>query len=491
MLGPTSRALIQSDRPDQRALVSVYDKTGLVELAAALARRRRRDRLDRLDRGPDRRRRRPGDPGRGAHRLPRVPRRPGEDAAPQVHAGLLADLRLELATCSSSPSSASSRSSSSSATSTRSSRPSPPAPSPDECVEQIDIGGPAMVRAAAKNHANVAVVISPDRYADVLGALAAGGITLAERAAARRRGVRRTPRPTTWRSRPGWARCSRRADDGDRRSRPGSARPGAARRAALRRELAPAAALYAGTGAARHRAGRAAGRQGDVVQQLRRRRRRLARRLRLRPSPAVAIIKHANPCGIAVGADVAEAHRQGPRLRPGLGVRRRDRRQPPGDASRWPSRSRRSSPRWSSPRLRGRRSSCCPRKKNLRLLRLPADDRPDAVEFRADLRRRADADGRPHRRRPATTRPPGRWPPATPRRRDDAGRPRVRLAGVPRGEVQRDPARARRRIGRRRHGPGQPGRLVPARRRARRRPGRRLGGRVRRVLPVRRRARRC
>ena len=32
---------------------------------------------------------------------------------------------------------------------------------PDECVEQIDIGGPAMVRSAAKNHASVAVVTSP------------------------------------------------------------------------------------------------------------------------------------------------------------------------------------------------------------------------------------------------------------------------------------------------------------------------------------------
>ncbi|MCW2792564.1 MAG: purH, partial [Nocardioides sp.] len=52
---------------------------------------------------------------------------------------------------------------------------------PDECVEQIDIGGPSMVRAAAKNHPSVAIVTSPDRYADVLAATAAGGFTLAER----------------------------------------------------------------------------------------------------------------------------------------------------------------------------------------------------------------------------------------------------------------------------------------------------------------------
>ena len=61
--------------------------------------------------------------------------------------------------------------------------------------------------------------------------------------------------------------------------------------------------------------------------------------------PAVAIIKHANPCGIAVGG----RHRGGPparpRVRPGVGVRRRDRRQPPGVASRWPSRWPRCSPR--------------------------------------------------------------------------------------------------------------------------------------------------
>ena len=45
-------------------------------------------------------------------------------------------------------------------------------------VEQIDIGGPAMVRAAAKNFANVAVVTAPDAYPVVLEAIAAGGTSL-------------------------------------------------------------------------------------------------------------------------------------------------------------------------------------------------------------------------------------------------------------------------------------------------------------------------
>ncbi|AKA96246.1 bifunctional phosphoribosylaminoimidazolecarboxamide formyltransferase/IMP cyclohydrolase [Corynebacterium ulcerans] len=51
----------------------------------------------------------------------------------------------------------------------------------DACVEQIDIGGPSMVRAAAKNHPSVAVVVSPERYAAVAEAIRAGGFTRAER----------------------------------------------------------------------------------------------------------------------------------------------------------------------------------------------------------------------------------------------------------------------------------------------------------------------
>ena len=52
---------------------------------------------------------------------------------------------------------------------------------PDECIEQIDIGGPSMVRAAAKNHASVAVIVDPSRYGDVLDAVTAGGFTIEQR----------------------------------------------------------------------------------------------------------------------------------------------------------------------------------------------------------------------------------------------------------------------------------------------------------------------
>jgi phosphoribosylaminoimidazolecarboxamide formyltransferase / IMP cyclohydrolase len=45
----------------------------------------------------------------------------------------------------------------------------------DDCIENIDIGGPAMIRAAAKNHAAVTVVVDPDDYDSVLAAMAANG----------------------------------------------------------------------------------------------------------------------------------------------------------------------------------------------------------------------------------------------------------------------------------------------------------------------------
>lgn len=55
--------------------------------------------------------------------------------------------------------------------------------SDDELVEQIDIGGPAMLRAAAKNHASVAAIIDPSQYPAVITALENGGFTYAQRRA--------------------------------------------------------------------------------------------------------------------------------------------------------------------------------------------------------------------------------------------------------------------------------------------------------------------
>ena len=47
-----------------------------------------------------------------------------------------------------------------------------------DVIENVDIGGPAMVRATAKNHANAAIVVSPTRYSEIIDAVRAGGTTL-------------------------------------------------------------------------------------------------------------------------------------------------------------------------------------------------------------------------------------------------------------------------------------------------------------------------
>ncbi len=61
-------------------------------------------------------------------------------------------------------------------------------------IEKIDIGGPTLIRAAAKNHAWVAVVVSPDRYREVAEAVAAGGTTLEMREDLAREAFLRTVR---------------------------------------------------------------------------------------------------------------------------------------------------------------------------------------------------------------------------------------------------------------------------------------------------------
>ncbi len=72
----------------------------------------------------------------------------------------------------------------------------------DAVVEQIDIGGPAMVRASAKNYANVAIAVSPESYPAIVEALDAGGTSLAQRRELAARAFA-TRRPTTGRWRRG------------------------------------------------------------------------------------------------------------------------------------------------------------------------------------------------------------------------------------------------------------------------------------------------
>ena len=106
-----------------------------------------------------------------------------------------------------------------------------------EAIEQIDVGGPTMIRAAAKNHASVAVVTDPGQYAAVLEELratrrAGRGDRASGWPARRSAGPRSTtpPSPPTW---PGWAEPTRRPP---RRSRPRSRwRPSANRPCATAR----------------------------------------------------------------------------------------------------------------------------------------------------------------------------------------------------------------------------------------------------------------
>jgi len=180
---------------------------------------------------------------------------------------------------------------------------------PDAVVEQIDIGGPSMVRAAAKNHPSVAVVTSPSRYMEVLDAVVDGGFTLEQRKALAVDAFVHTASydiaVASWLGSaysptddgtgfPEWLGASwRRAEVLRYGENPHQ-------RAALYRAehgplgLAQAKVLhgkamsynnYVDTDAARRAA-------YDFT------------------DPCVAIIKHANPCGIAVGADIADAHRK-------------------------------------------------------------------------------------------------------------------------------------------------------------------------------------
>ncbi len=177
--------------------------------------------------------------------------------------------------------------------------------SSDECVEQIDIGGPSMVRAAAKNHPSVAIVTSPDRYADVVTAVADGGFTLEQRQALAAEAFAHTAAYDV--AVASWMSAVLSPDES---GFPAFAGAAYTKSAVLRYGENPhqAAALYAdGTGGlagAEQLHGKEMSYNNYVDTDAAR---RAAHDF---DEPAVAIIKHANPCGLAVGSDVAEAHRR-------------------------------------------------------------------------------------------------------------------------------------------------------------------------------------
>jgi phosphoribosylaminoimidazolecarboxamide formyltransferase / IMP cyclohydrolase len=182
-----------------------------------------------------------------------------------------------------------------------------------EVIEQIDIGGPAMVRASAKNHGSIAVVTDPARYGDVLTAVADGGFDLATRQRLAVAAFRHTAAydigVASWL---GNVVAPDDEVDGQSSGFPGWVGASWERAAVLRYGENPhqRAALYVApdTEVGIAHAEQLHGKEmsynnyvdGDAAW-------RAAYDF---ADPCVAIIKHANPCGIALGTDIAEAHRK-------------------------------------------------------------------------------------------------------------------------------------------------------------------------------------
>ncbi|HOA56593.1 MAG TPA: bifunctional phosphoribosylaminoimidazolecarboxamide formyltransferase/IMP cyclohydrolase [Dermatophilaceae bacterium] len=304
--GPT-----QDVRPVRRALVSVYDKSGLEDLVRGLA-----------DAGVEL-----VSTGGSAALIAGLglPVTKVEDLTgfpeclegrvktlhPRVHAGLLADTRkpdhlaqlaelgveaFELVAVNLYPFAATVASGA----------------TPDECVEQIDIGGPSMVRAAAKNHPSVAVLTSPAQYAAALAAVRSGGFTFAARQRLAAEAFAHTAAYDV--AVASWMGSSAYADTSDGTGFAAFAGATYTRAAGLRYGENPhqQAALYLsgapGIASATQVHGKEMSYNNYVDADAALRACRDHGGL-----PTCAIIKHANPCGIAVGTEeggIAQAHRR-------------------------------------------------------------------------------------------------------------------------------------------------------------------------------------
>ena len=299
----------------RRALVSVYDKSGLEELASALAAAG----VEIVSTGSTAKR--IADAGVAVTSVDSVTGFPEcldgrvKTLHPNVHAGILADRRLaghreqldelgiapfDLVVVNLYP-----------FTQTVAS-----GAGYDDVVEQIDIGGPTMVRAAAKNHPSVAVVVDPARYGEIAAAVEGGGFTFAERRALAADAFAHTASydaaVATW-------FAEQVADAAGADAAGEDAAPAAPAFVGLALELKDtlrygenphqSAALYAPAGAsdgiagARQLQGKAMSYNNSVDADA------ALRAAYDHEGTAVAIIKHANPCGIAIGESVAEVYR--------------------------------------------------------------------------------------------------------------------------------------------------------------------------------------
>ncbi|MGW5866028.1 bifunctional phosphoribosylaminoimidazolecarboxamide formyltransferase/IMP cyclohydrolase [Streptomyces sp. NPDC055239] len=308
----TAEGTHASQRPIKRALISVYDKTGLEELARGL----HEAGVELVSTGSTAAKiAATGVPVTKVEELTGFPECLDgrvKTLHPRVHAGILADLRLEdhqrqladlgiepfqLVVVNLYPFKATVASGA----------------TPDECVEQIDIGGPSMVRAAAKNHPSVSVITSPARYADVIAAVRTGGFDLTARKRLAAEAFRHTAEYDL--AVASWFADGYASDGTDFPEFLGAAYT---RKHVLRYGENPhqGAALYVDTASI---SGSAAGGGLAEAEQLHGKEMSYnnytdtdaARRAAYdHDDPCVAIIKHANPCGIAIGANVAEAHRK-------------------------------------------------------------------------------------------------------------------------------------------------------------------------------------
>ena len=184
---------------------------------------------------------------------------------------------------------------------------------PDECVEQIDIGGPSMVRAAAKNHPSVAIVTSPEAYGAVREALGSGGFDLAQRKRLAAQAFAHTAdydaAVAQWFTEEYASEEIALADAEREAGWPERWNEAWQLSATLRYGENPhqQAALYSdgsGIAGAEQLHGKEMSYNNYVDTDA------AWRAAFDHAEPAVAIIKHANPCGIAVGEDVAQAHRR-------------------------------------------------------------------------------------------------------------------------------------------------------------------------------------
>ena len=472
-------------KPIRRALVSVYDKTGLEELAQGL----HAAGVELVSTGSTAAKiAAAGVPVTKVEELTGFPECLDgrvKTLHPKIHAGILADLRLdahraqldelgvrpfELVVVNLYPFKETVASGA----------------SPDECVEQIDIGGPSMVRAAAKNHPSVAVVTSPQRYAAVLDAVKNGGFDLTARKRLAAEAFQHTAAydvaVASWMT-------NVYAPEQDGAALPEFLGGTWERKSTLRYGENPhqAAALYTdgqpgGLANAEQLHGKEMSFNNYVDTEA-------ARRAAYdHDEPCVAIIKHANPCGIAIDADLAAAHRKAHECDPlsafggVIAVNR------PVTVAMAEQVAEIFTEVIAAPDYEDGAVEVLARKKNIRVLKVdgtphqPGDLKSvsgGAVLQQTDVFQ-AEGDD------------PANWTLASGRGavRGRVEGTRLRLDGLPGRQVQRDPARQGRRLGRRRHGPGQPGRLREARGGAGRRgAGAGLVRRVRRVLPVPRRLR--